>query len=337
MIQAIHTAVEGRARFKIDGLYRSEAMQRFLEAQAVRGNGNGIKAVSANPLTGNALIHFDEGVDPETVGRWLSQVVGEFQEVQATAQTSAASPGQENGAAHRSSQAGEAGPQRLALSSAYEEQPGQPWHTLEAEEVLAAWSTSASTGLSAAVVAVRTKRYGPNALPEGQVRSQWEIFLEQFQSLPVALLGGAAGLSVLTGGVLEAVLILGVVVANAYLAYKTESAAETTIRSLQQLVKPTAAVVRQGSLREIAVDEVVPGDLLAFKPGTYVAADCRLIAVDRLSVDEAALTGESLPVTKGTATLTSVHVPLADRSNMVYRGTMVTGGQGFGVAPGHHG
>ncbi len=332
MVQTIHTAVEGRARFKIDGLYRSEGLKRFLEAQAARANGNGIKAVSANPLTGNALIHFEAGVEPETIGRWLSQMVAEFQEAQVQrGATPGAGQNPPECAAQVQVGSGVARPFLTGRTQSYEAQPVQPWHTLEAGAVLAAWSTSATAGLSAGAAAAHYECYGPNAFPETQIRSQWEMFLDQFKSLPVALLGGAAGISVLTGGVLDAVLIMGVVVANAYLAYTTESAAETTIRSLQHLVKPTAAVVREGILQEIAVEEVVPGDLLAFKPGTYVAADCRLIAADRLSVDEAALTGESLPVSKTTPALTEVNVPLADRVNMVYRGTMVTGGQGLGV------
>ena len=153
----------------------------------------------------------------------------------------------------------------------------------------------------------------------------------QFTSLPVALLGGAAGLSIITGGILDAVLILGVVVGNAILAYKTESEAETTIKSLKNLVRPTAEVIREGGLEEIAVEEVVPGDILALKPGTYVAADCRLLQADRLSLDEASLTGESLPVLKSTGTLEAENIPLGDRVNMIYRGTMVTGGQGLAV------
>ncbi len=329
MIQAIHTAVEGRARFKIEGLYRSEALKHFLERQAARSNGNGIKAVSASTLTGNALVQYEAGVAPETISRWLAQLVAEFHGARETTPTPQPRPGPGTAAAKAEAGPDCPPPRRSAL--AHEAQPCQPWHALATEAVLNAWGTSPTAGLSTAAAAASRQRYGPNAFPETQVRSQWEMFLEQFKSLPVALLGGAAGISVLTGGVLDAVLILGVVVANAYLAYKTESDAETTIRSLKNLVKPTAAVVREGLLQEIDVEDVVPGDLLALKPGTYVAADCRLIVADRLSVDEAALTGESLPVSKETRTLPEANVPLADRVNMIYRGTMVTGGQGFGV------
>lgn len=333
MVQAIHTAVAGRARFKVDGLYRSEALKRFLEEQAARANGNGIKAVSANTLTGNALIHFESGLPAATIGQWLAQVVATFQGGQP--QPSSAEPtddGRQSAAAGKINVLPPADrPPPALLDFGYAEQPCRPWHTLESEAVLAAWSTSGRAGLSPEEAAAHLQRYGPNAFPETRSRSHWEMFLDQFKSLPVALLGGAAGISVLTGGLLDAALILGVVVANAYLAFQTESAAETTISSLKNLVKPTAAVIRGGTLLEIAVEEVVPGDLLALKPGTYVAADCRLVAADRLSIEEAALTGESLPVGKDTLPLSQVNIPLADRVNMAYRGTMVTGGQGVGV------
>ena len=202
---------------------------------------------------------------------------------------------------------------------------------LDSETCLASWSTVLESGLTREAVQENYQKFGPNAFPETEPRSQWEMFLDQFKSLPVALLSGAAGLSIVTGGILDAVLIMGVVVANAVLAYKTESAAETTILSLKNLVRPTAQVIREGELQEIAVEAVVPGDILALKPGTYIAADCRLVEADRLSIDEAALTGESLPVLKSSGLLEAENIPLGDRVNMMYRGTMVTGGQGLAV------
>ncbi len=124
---------------------------------------------------------------------------------------------------------------------------------------------------------------------------------------------------------------MGVVVANAAIAFKTESDAETTIQSLKKLVRPVAHVKRAGQLAEIAVEDVVPGDILVLKPGTYVAADSRLLYAERLSVDESALTGESLPALKTSSPLVGENIPLGDRSNMIYRGTLVTGGQGLAV------
>jgi Ca2+-transporting ATPase len=168
-------------------------------------------------------------------------------------------------------------------------------------------------------------------LPEAEPRSGWEIFLDQFKSLPVALLGVAAGLSVFTGGLADAVLISGVVVINAFIGYKTESESEKTIRSLQTLVRPAALVLREGRLSEIPSEEVTPGDLLVLRPGTYVAADARLVEANHLSVDESALTGESMPVIKDTRPLKRDHIPLGDRINLVFMGTLVTGGEGVAV------
>ena len=180
---------------------------------------------------------------------------------------------------------------------------------------------------------------GPEESPE--IRRQYPAgsrapirlgnFFEQFNSLPVALLGAAAGLSVVTGGLVDAVLIVGVVVANAFIGYKTESESEKTIRSLQTLVRPAALVIREGRLSEIPSEEVTLGDLLVLRPGTYVAADARLIEANHLSVDESALTGESLPVTKNTRALERDNIPLGDRVNLVFMGTLVTGGEGLAV------
>ncbi len=99
--------------------------------------------------------------------------------------------------------------QAIKLEPAYQDQVSKSWHVLDKNEVLADWSTSPEAGLSREAVQQNYKIFGPNAFPETQTRSQWEIFFGQFTSLPVALLGGAAGLSIVTGGILDAVLILG--------------------------------------------------------------------------------------------------------------------------------
>jgi len=164
------------------------------------------------------------------------------------------------------------------------------------------------------------------------------MLLEQFTSLPVALLGVAAGISLLTGGVADAVVIAGVVALNATIGYVTESQTEQTIHALTNLVRPSAQVLRDGGFCAVRGEEVVPGDMLILRPGSYVAADARVCAAERLSVDESTLTGESLPVAKTPASLADANVPLADRHNMVYAGTLVTGGQGWAVvvATGHY-
>jgi Ca2+-transporting ATPase len=175
------------------------------------------------------------------------------------------------------------------------------------------------------------ERYGANVFPEAVPRSGLSLFLSYFQSVPVALLAAAAGLSLLTGGVVDATIILGVVVVNAILGYITESRSERMIHSLKRLANPPAWVIRDGQLQMIPAQEMVVGDLLLLKAGSYVPADARLLTAQKLSVDESALTGESLAIAKSPATLTHPDVPLAERTNMVYRGTFVTGGQGRAV------
>ncbi len=328
MVQAIHTAVAGRVRFKVEGLYRSEALKRTLEAQLARLQE--ITHVSANALTGNILVCFNSGNHPDTIASLIEEIVGEFRHHQSgpgTGEPQSSSAGSSREVAAPSS----ALARLKSLLSSTEDQPEEPWHLLEPEAVLARLKTSRIAGLPHQAVQQNLKRYGPNVLPEAERRSGWEIFTEQFKSLPVALLGAAAGISVLTGGVLDAVLIMGVVTLNAFIGYKTESEAEKTIRSLQTLVRPTALVIREGQMEEISAADLTLGDLLVLRPGSYVAADSRLVEATHLSVDESALTGESMPVVKTTEALTTANIPLGDRFNLAFMGTLVTGGEGLAV------
>jgi Ca2+-transporting ATPase len=160
------------------------------------------------------------------------------------------------------------------------------------------------------------------------------IFLNQFTSAPVGLLAIAAGLSLATGGISDAVAILAVVTINAVIGYTTEAHSDRIIRSLQRLIQPSAQVVRDGQIQDIAATDLVVGDLLLLQPGTYVPADARILRAERLSIDESALTGESVPANKQAEALPPSDTPLADRNNMVYLGTLVTGGQGMAIVVG---
>jgi Ca2+-transporting ATPase len=146
------------------------------------------------------------------------------------------------------------------------------------------------------------------------------------------MLGVAAGVSLVTGGMLEAAVIIAVVAINASIGFITESEAETTISSLKTLTHPSAVVVRDGARKRIGARDVVPGDLVVLDPGTYIGADCRLLKATRLSIDESSLTGESAAVFKEPQVLEQTDTPLADRKNICYMGTLVTGGQGLAVA-----
>lgn len=212
-----------------------------------------------------------------------------------------------------------------------EDQKEESWHTLDIQGVLTYFASSDVSGLTTETSALYLKKYGPNLLPESVPRSGWSIFFDQFKSIPVALLGVAAGVSLVTGGIADALVIAFVVSVNGIIGYTTESQAEKTINSLKSLVRPSAVVVRDGKTQEVAAEQIVPGDLLVLRPGSYVPADARLITALRLTVDESALTGESVPVGKTVEPLERVDMTLGDRTNMVYMGTLVTGGQGLAV------
>ncbi len=255
MIQAVHTAVKGRARYKISGLYGSASLKRYLESRLAEHDG--IQAVSASTLTGNVLVLFRPETQSEVVASLLARVVAECHNAadhstpQGRAETdgaAAAPPLSEAGAPYASRRA-----VRQAVIHA-EAQRDASWHGMEADEVTAALDTSQTAGLSSASAHERLETYGPNLSPEAVPRSSLSILLEQFTSLPVALLGVAAGLSLLTGGVADALVIAGVVALNATIGYVTESQAEQTIHSLQSLVRPSTVVLRTGRLSPVKAD-----------------------------------------------------------------------------------
>ncbi|MBF0505415.1 MAG: HAD-IC family P-type ATPase [Nitrospirae bacterium] len=341
MIHAVHTAVPGRARYKVDRLYRSESLKNRLES-GLSGT-DGINLVSVNILTGSVLVYFNGINTADSVVQIIRNILHEY-EGTSVRQAANTVPQQQIPDVHpvRAVPAYVGDKKKTVLSrdiksrrklrklvERAEDQKVETWHTVETSAVLERLDVRPDTGLSNESVQGRLKKFGPNILPESVPRSGFSILVDQFNSIPNALLGVAAGLSVVTGGVADAVVIAGVVVINAVIGYVTESQAERTIHSLKSLVRPSSLVLRDGIQKYIPAEDVVIGDILVFRPGSYIAADSRLIATNYLSVDESALTGESLPVVKTTTSIVESNVPLADRINMAYMGTLVTGGQGL--------
>jgi Ca2+-transporting ATPase len=345
VVEAIHTAVPGRARFKVNELYHSETLKRALKSRLAATPG--VFSVSASALTGTVLVSFNSSNTPASIATVIENLLGDFAQHGPTPAVQVSTNGAYTLAAPLSTHTSGEGPDATsriqqtllaapnmpaqALDRAIDTRPGPAWHVLEADAAVAAWHSSHTHGLSSADVEKQQRLHGPNILPEAESRSAWEMLLDQVNSLPVALLTAAAGISLVTGGLADALVIMGVVAINATIGYLTESHSENTIHSLKTLVRPATLVVRDRQIHEIPASEVVPGDILVLKPGSYVAADCRLLEVERLTVDESALTGESLPVRKTAAPLSNVDLPLGDRINMVYMGTLVTGGQGLAV------
>ena len=203
------------------------------------------------------------------------------------------------------------------------------WHASTVEECTAELESDAS-GLSETDAAERRERVGPNELTSGEVRGPLRIFLSQFASALIWVLILAAILSIAIGHVVDAVLIAIILLANGIFGFVQEYRAEQSLAALQDLASPTVTVRRGGEEARISATEVVPGDVVVLEQGDVVPADCRLLEASSLEVDEAALTGESVPVEKS-AEAVDVDAPLAERSSMCYKGTNVTRGSATAV------
>ncbi|MBK1988685.1 HAD-IC family P-type ATPase [Sphaerospermopsis aphanizomenoides BCCUSP55] len=319
MIQPIHTSIKGRTRFKINELYRSQSLKIYLERSLV--NFPEIKNVSANILTGNILVIFNQDISYREIGFLIQKVLFDYQN----------KSGFTDGNKLVETTKYQTKYQQNKQLVAQHEQKSQNWHLMPVEKILKLFNTSNTDGLSSETATKHLNKYGKNLLSTTVKRSELAMLLEQFKSLPVALLVIASGISIATGGMIDAVVILGVVGLNAAIGYTTESQSERIINSLKNRAETSTLVIRDNHQTEIPTENVVLGDILVLKPGSYIAADARIIAADNLNVDESALTGESLPITKITTSLNGEDVPLADRLNMIYKGTLVINGQGLAV------
>ncbi len=202
------------------------------------------------------------------------------------------------------------------------------WHALAEDEAREKIETSRE-GLTAAEAALRLREFGRNLLPVKPPPTAPAIFLHQFLSPLIYILLAAAVVSASLGDARDAGFILAVVLLNAGLGAFQEWKAERSAASLQQLLRVTARVRRSGALAEVNAEELAPGDLVYLESGARVPADLRLTAANHLTVDEALLTGESLPVEKRPMPL-AADLPLADRRNMAYAGSIVAAGRGAG-------
>lgn len=193
-------------------------------------------------------------------------------------------------------------------------------------------------GLSIKVATQRLQEYGLNCLREEHKRSKWRMIYEQYRNPMIVLLLVAALVSGAIGELKDACVILIIVILNSLIGFIQEYRAEKALAALTQMAAPFATVLRNGKLTKIPADHLVPGDLLYIQAGTIVPADLRLTDAHTLKVDEAALTGESVPVEKNTKTPDSDLSSISDRYNMAFRGTQVTYGRGCGfvTATGMH-
>ena len=204
------------------------------------------------------------------------------------------------------------------------------WHTKEASEVIEGLGSSLR-GLSLEEAGRRLQEYGPNELEEKKKKTLTSLFLDQFRDFMIIVLIAAAIVSGLIGELSDTIAIVVIVVLNAVIGFVQEYRAEKAMAALKRIAAPTATVMREGVPTNVSASELVPGDIVVLEAGKIVPADIRLIETARLKADEAALTGESVPVEKQTKALHEEMLPLGDRSNMAYRGTVITYGRGLGI------
>jgi Ca2+-transporting ATPase len=301
-VTVLSSAVPGRVRFRVTALKGQERLASSLAERV--STDTAIRGAQANAVTGSVLVRFDP-VRLDTRG--VTDLV--LRHVRALA----------NG--HHG-------------SNGHHPATETAWHTLSGADVVHRLTTSPERGLSTAEAGGRLDAVGGNRLPVPEPKTTLDIIAGHVSSLPVLLLGAAAGLSLVSGAALEAAAILAVVIANGAIGYLTERRVERILTSLQDTREQRAFVLRDGVEVILPAAALVPGDVILLKAGHDVPADARVLRADGLAVDESALTGESVPVAKGVAAIVSSNGAIAERANMVYAGTVVTEGSGLAVVTG---
>jgi len=204
-------------------------------------------------------------------------------------------------------------------------------HAVSAEEAVRALGTDAHDGLTTAAAGERLARHGRNELAQAPPRPWWRRLARQFADLLIWILIAAAGISGLLGEWLDACAILAIVVLNGVLGFLHEGRAEQALAALRKSSSPTAKTVRDGHAHNLPAAELVPGDRVDLEPGDRVPADVRLVGSAGLRMQEAALTGESVPSDKDHRATLDEEAPLGDRVNMAYMGTTVAAGTAVAV------
>lgn len=205
------------------------------------------------------------------------------------------------------------------------------WHTLTSSDALQRLESKIDVGLTSIEVAARQEQYGLNELEEAPPTTFWQMLWAQINSFVIYLLLGAAIVSALLGDYVEAIAILAIVVLNAIMGIIQESRAEASLAALKKLAAPEASVLRDGKRSSVPASQLVPGDIVFLEAGNYIPADIRLLEAVNLRIDEASLTGESVSVQKNAESRLEKDVPLGDRTNTAFMGTLANYGRGKGV------
>lgn len=205
------------------------------------------------------------------------------------------------------------------------------WYQKSPEEVAESLETSLTDGLSSESARSKLETFGHNELKEQEGKSFLQKLISQFSDFLILILIAAALISVFVGEAKDAIVIMSIVIVNALLGLYQEGKAEKALEALKKMASPTAKVLRDGNLKEIPSSQLVPGDLVILETGDIIPADLRLVESSNLKVEEASLTGESVPVEKRAQEKYSTEVSLGDRHNMAYMSTIITYGRGKGI------
>jgi P-type Ca2+ transporter type 2C len=204
------------------------------------------------------------------------------------------------------------------------------WHLLDQQELLEKLGAKAE-GLKQADADEKLQIHGSNELVRDKKKPLWLKFLMQFKDFMIIVLIAAAIISGIIGDITDTVIILIIVILNAIIGFVQEYRAEKAVEALRNMAAPNATVMRDGTIKIIPANKLVPGDKVMLEAGQIVPADIRLLAVHSLKIQEAALTGESHDVEKLTGKLQSENLTLGDRRNMAFKGTLITNGRGYGL------
>lgn len=208
------------------------------------------------------------------------------------------------------------------------------FHEMNKTEVKQALNTDVTAGLTDDDVQNRRKQYGFNELDEGEKQSAWLLFFSQFKDFMVLVLLAATLISGLLGEYMDAIAIIAIVLINGLLGFFQERKAEKSLQALKELSAPQVIALRNSEWTKVPSKEVVVGDILKFSSGDRIGADVRIIESSSLEVEESALTGESLPVSKTTDAIKTPSIGIGDMENMAFMGTLITRGSGMGIVVG---
>lgn len=320
-LRIVHDSVPGRLRVRVSGLRGDPDLKARIEGGLTRHSG--IHRTRASTETGTVLIGFAPSEKAEAVLRALERCLegGDHRFAPDEIEPPARSVG-----------AAAVAPEPSA--GATEPSPLHTWFTWPHGTVLTHFGVDPHAGLDNEAAQRIAEVSGPNTLAAAKTRGDAEILVDQFASLPTAMLGASALLSLVTRAVTDALATLTVVALNSLIGFTTEREAERTISSLSRTGAQHANVLRAGRHRRIEAAGVVPGDIVVVSPGAVVPADGRVIEANALQVDESLLTGESLPAQKTVDAIDDPKTPIGDRRNMIFRGTSVAGGNGKAVIVG---